>query len=42
MRGDLPLAEGAQAYALYRAGLDGDRVRLLDAADLIADLAPGG
>ncbi|MFG3704560.1 MXAN_6230/SCO0854 family RING domain-containing protein [Micromonospora sp. NPDC047670] len=42
VRGDLPLAEGAQAYALYRADLDGDRVRLLDAADLIAGLAPGG
>ncbi|MEH0936659.1 MXAN_6230/SCO0854 family RING domain-containing protein [Micromonospora psammae] len=41
VRGDLPLAEGAQVYALYRGELDADRVRLLDAADLVAGLAPG-
>ncbi|WP_201272304.1 MXAN_6230/SCO0854 family RING domain-containing protein [Verrucosispora sp. SN26_14.1] len=40
LRGDLTVAEGAPVYALHAAALDADRVRLLDAADLVADLAP--
>jgi hypothetical protein len=37
---DLPVADGAEVYALYRAGLNGDAVSLLAAEDLAAQLAP--
>ncbi|MFR9778308.1 MXAN_6230/SCO0854 family RING domain-containing protein [Micromonospora sp. MS34] len=40
VRGDVALPAGAQAYALHRAELDAERVTLLDAADLVAELAP--
>ncbi|MEH1017767.1 MXAN_6230/SCO0854 family RING domain-containing protein [Micromonospora sp. CPCC 206060] len=40
IRGDVPVAPGAQVYALYRAGLDADRVDLVGAADLVGALAP--
>ncbi|TLQ39419.1 MXAN_6230/SCO0854 family RING domain-containing protein [Streptomyces marianii] len=40
VRGDLPLAEGAEAYALYPAGLDARQVRLLGASDLVSALVP--
>ncbi|MFD2765963.1 MXAN_6230/SCO0854 family RING domain-containing protein [Micromonospora eburnea] len=40
VRGDVALPAGAQAYALHRAELDPERVTLLGAADLLADLAP--
>ncbi|WP_329107797.1 hypothetical protein OG792_05090 [Micromonospora sp. NBC_01699] len=39
VRGDVPLADGAGAYALYRSGLDAGTVDLLDAADLIGTLS---
>ncbi|MFE0464760.1 MXAN_6230/SCO0854 family RING domain-containing protein [Kitasatospora sp. NPDC058965] len=42
LRGDLPLAPGAEAYALHPAGLDAARVRLLTAADVVTALAPDG
>jgi hypothetical protein len=37
---DLPVADGAEVYALHRAGLNGDTVRLLAAEDLAAQLVP--
>jgi Prokaryotic RING finger family 4 len=40
IRGDAPVAAGADVYALYPAGLDTTAVRLLAAADLAASLAP--
>ncbi|RKN51283.1 hypothetical protein D7223_02065 [Micromonospora endolithica] len=40
VRGDLPVAEGAWVYALYRTRLDVEHLRLLDAPDLVAELAP--
>ncbi|MBO4209936.1 MXAN_6230/SCO0854 family RING domain-containing protein [Micromonospora echinofusca] len=40
IRGDLPVAPAAQVYALYRSGLDVDRVDLVEAADLVGALAP--
>ncbi|MCX4826755.1 hypothetical protein OG883_44745 [Streptomyces sp. NBC_01142] len=40
VRGDLALAEGGEAYALYPAGLDARQVRLLGASDLVSALAP--
>lgn len=40
LRGDLPVARGAQVYALYPAGLDPTTVRLLAAEDLVATLLP--
>ncbi|MFU8853272.1 MXAN_6230/SCO0854 family RING domain-containing protein [Micromonospora sp. SL1-18] len=42
VRGDVPLPSGAQAYALHRADLDAGRIDPLDAADLVAALAPRG
>jgi hypothetical protein len=39
-RADLPVAAGAEVYALYPAGLDAAAVRLLTAADLAARLDP--
>lgn len=38
--GDIDPAPGAEVYALYPAGLDGDRVNLIDAAHLLGVLAP--
>ena len=38
--GDIDPAPGAEVYALYPAGLDGDRVTLVDAAHLLGVLAP--
>ncbi len=38
-RGDVPVAAGAQVYALYPQGLDPAVVRLLTAEDLVAGLA---
>lgn len=38
--GDIDPAPGAEVYALYPAGLDGDRVTLIDAAHLLGVLAP--
>jgi hypothetical protein len=37
---DLPVADGAEVYALHRAGLNADTVRLLAAEDLAGQLAP--
>ncbi|MEU3452288.1 MXAN_6230/SCO0854 family RING domain-containing protein [Micromonospora sp. NPDC006766] len=38
-RGDLPVPDGAEVYALHPAGLDASRVRLLAAADVAGLLA---
>ncbi|WP_328973365.1 MXAN_6230/SCO0854 family RING domain-containing protein [Streptomyces sp. NBC_00239] len=40
VRGDLALADGGEAYALYPAGLDARNVHLLGASDLVATLTP--
>ncbi|MEW1760570.1 MXAN_6230/SCO0854 family RING domain-containing protein [Streptomyces cyaneofuscatus] len=40
LRGDLALADGSEAYALYPAGLDAESVRLLAASDLVSSLPP--
>ncbi|MER8118945.1 MXAN_6230/SCO0854 family RING domain-containing protein [Streptomyces sp. NPDC094031] len=40
LRGDLPLADGSEAYALHPAGLDARQVRLLGASDLVSALVP--
>ncbi|KOU43232.1 MXAN_6230/SCO0854 family RING domain-containing protein [Streptomyces sp. WM6378] len=40
VRGDLALADGAEAYALYPAGLDARSVRLLAASELVSTLTP--
>lgn len=40
VNGDVEPAPGAEVYALYPASLDADRVELVDAAHLLATLAP--
>jgi hypothetical protein len=42
VRGDVDLPDDAQVYALYRARLDPARLRMLQASDLVAALAPAG
>jgi hypothetical protein len=40
VRGDLPVPDGAEVYALHPASLDASKVRLLAAADVAGMLAP--